>query len=56
MSLEREQYCPVCDDERVFYRAASTMMHLGEKTKWRCPDCDYGFVTIGEDVDSSASA
>lgn len=56
MSLERDQYCPVCDDERVFYRAASTMMHLGEKTKWRCPDCDYGFVTIGEDVDSSASA
>ncbi|GAA0467638.1 hypothetical protein MUK72_05805 [Halococcus dombrowskii] len=56
MSLEREQHCPVCDDQQVFYRAASTMMHLGEKTKWRCPDCDYGFVTIGEDVDSSASA
>ena len=56
MTLERERRCPVCDDQRVFYRAASTMLHLGEKTKWRCPDCGYGFVTIGEEIDSGASA
>ncbi len=30
-------------------------VHLGEKTKWRCPECDYGFVLINEgaDIDSS---
>ena len=52
MSLEREHDCPVCGEERVFYRAASTTLHLGEKVKWRCPDCGYSFVTIGADVSS----
>lgn len=56
MSLERDHDCPTCDEERTFYRAASTMVRLGEKVKWRCPDCEYSFVTIGDDVDSSATA
>ena len=56
MSLEREHDCPTCDETQTFYRAASTMLGLGEKVKWRCPDCGYSFVVIGEDIDSSAPA
>lgn len=56
MSLELEQDCPVCDETQTFYRAASTTLHLGEKVKWRCPDCGYSFVAIGEEIDSSAPA
>ena len=48
MGLERDHDYPTSDKERTFYRAASTMVNLGEKVKWRCPDCGYGFVTIGE--------
>ena len=51
MSLEITQACPDCDDEATFYRAASTTLHLGEKTKWRCTSCDYTFVKINE-IDS----
>ncbi len=47
-----ERVCPDCGDEREFYRAASTELHLGEKTKWRCPDCSYAFVRIDGDVDT----
>ncbi|WP_200840410.1 hypothetical protein [Natrialba sp. INN-245] len=57
MTMELEHYCPDCDGERTFYRAASTTLHLGEKVKWHCPDCDYGFVRIADNgtaVDSSA--
>lgn len=46
MSLEREQRCPKCEEDVTFYRSASTTMHLGEKTKWRCPECEYGFIEI----------
>lgn len=56
MSLECEHDCPVCNERQVFYRAASTMLHLGQKVKWRCPDCGYCVVTIGEDVTSSSPA
>jgi rubredoxin len=56
MSLEHEHECPVCDERQVFYRAASTTLRLGEKVKWRCPDCGYCFVTIGNDIDSSVTA
>ena len=45
MAMEREEECPDCGT-RTFYRAASTSLHLGEKVKWHCPDCDYGFVQI----------
>lgn len=54
MSLEIEHDCPECGGSREFYRAASTTVHLGEKTKWRCTECDYGFVLIDDVVDSSA--
>ncbi|MFC6835492.1 DUF7838 family putative zinc beta-ribbon protein [Halomarina ordinaria] len=54
MSLEIEHYCPKCGEERDFYRTASTLVHLGEKTKWRCTECDYGFVKIGDDIESDA--
>lgn len=56
MSLECDHDCPACGETRTFYRAASTTLRLGEKVKWRCPDCGYSFVTIGEDIDSSATA
>ena len=56
MSLEREQGCPECGEERAFYRSASTMLHLGEKVKWRCPECGYGFVRIDGAVDTSAAS
>ncbi|MFC6904010.1 hypothetical protein [Halalkalicoccus tibetensis] len=49
---ELDHDCPDCGDERTFYRAASTTLHLGEKVKWHCPDCDYGFVRING-IDSS---
>jgi len=55
MSLEMDHYCPVCEETRSFWLTASTELHLGEKTKWRCPECDYGLVLIGEGVDSSAA-
>lgn len=53
MSLERTHSCPACGPETTFYRAASTKLHLGEKAKWYCTECDYGFVTING-IDSSA--
>gem|GEM_PF-216645 len=52
MSLEIEHACPKCEGDQTFYRAASTMLHLGEKTKWRCTECDYGFIKING-IDSS---
>ena len=55
MAMELEHNCPVCGKERTFYRSASTTLHLGEKTKWACPDCFYGFVLV-DGIDSSASA
>lgn len=54
MSLETDHYCPQCGEERTFYLSASTRIHLGEKTKWRCPECNYGFVRIGEEVESDS--
>ncbi|MHB9286713.1 hypothetical protein ACKVMT_06695 [Halobacteriales archaeon Cl-PHB] len=56
MSLELEHHCPDCGEPRTFYRAASTEMHLGEKVKWHCPECDYGFVRIDGTVDTSTTA
>jgi rubredoxin len=53
MSLETQHYCPECGEERTFWRTASTLVHLGEKTKWQCGECDYGFVRIG-DIESDA--
>lgn len=46
--------CPSCGGLREFYLTASTHLALGEKTKWRCPECGYGFVRIGEDIETTA--
>jgi transposase-like protein len=55
MASELDRPCPGCDEDRTFYRAASTELHLGLKTKWRCPDCGYGFVRIDDEVDTNAN-
>ncbi len=55
MSLELEHDCPHCEESRIFYKAASMTVHLGTKTKWRCPECNYAFIKING-IDSSASA
>ena len=52
MTTELERECPECGADREFYRAASTQLHLGQKTKWYCPECGFGFVKIGGDIDS----
>ena len=46
MALEKDVDCPVCEENHSFYRTASMNLHLGEKTKWRCPECDFGYVEI----------
>lgn len=53
MGLEIEHDCPTCGTERTFWRTASTNLHLGEKTKWRCSECSFGFVRI-DGIDSTA--
>jgi hypothetical protein len=54
MSLEQTRTCPECGAERTFWRTASTTLHLGEKTKWSCEECDYAFVQIG-DIDTATA-
>jgi len=51
MGLELERECPHCGTD-TFWRTASTMVQLGEKVKWECTECDYGFVRIDESVDT----
>lgn len=53
MGLERELPCPDCGVERTFYRVASTTLHLGEKSKWACSECEHGIVRIDGTVDTS---
>ena len=53
MALETRHHCPRCGEEKTFYRTASTLVHLGEKTKWRCSDCEYGYVSI-DGIESDA--
>jgi rubredoxin len=55
MAMDFERSCPNCNEEKTFYRAASTELHIGQKIKWRCPDCDYGFVQI-DSIDTGAEA
>lgn len=54
--MELERHCPVCDEDRTFWLTASTELHLGEKSKYRCSECDHGFVRIDGDVDTSVEA
>lgn len=56
MSEEMVRTCPRCDAEETFYLAASMNVHLGEKTKWHCTECDWGFVRIGDVVDTGRQA
>jgi len=56
MSLEIQHYCPECGEESTFYRIASTLLHLGEKTKWRCGECDHAFVRIGSEIEADSLA
>jgi len=53
MALELDHACPECGEERTFYKSASMELHLGRKVKWACPECDYGFVTVDGDIDTS---
>lgn len=53
MARELNHDCPDCEAEQTFYRAASTLLHLGLKTKWYCPECDFGFVMIDDEIDST---
>jgi rubredoxin len=53
MSLEMDHECPSCGEVRSFWLTASTKLHLGEKTKWVCPECEYGLVVI-DGIDSAA--
>lgn len=54
MSMGIERTCPECGTEQEFWLTARTSLHLGEKRKWDCPECDYGFIKINDAVDSSA--
>lgn len=55
MSKELRRECPSCEVERTFWRTASTNLHLGKKVKWQCSECEFGFVTIDDTVDTGAS-
>ena len=55
MSKTLARECPRCDAEREFFRAANTEVHIGEKVKWHCPECDHGFVRIDGTVDTSTA-
>lgn len=56
MTQELTRRCPDCETERAFYLAASTNLHLGEKTKWTCPECGHSFVKIDGTVDTGDEA
>jgi transposase-like protein len=53
MSLSMEHDCPACEEPMEFWRTASTHLHLGEKVKWRCSECDYGLFIV-DGIDTSA--
>jgi hypothetical protein len=54
MSESITRSCPRCDEPTEFWLTASMRIHLGEKTKWRCGECDYAFVIV-DDIDTSAA-
>ena len=56
MAMDLQHYCPECEEERTFWRVASTTMALGTKVKWHCEECGHGFVRIDEVVDTGANA
>ena len=46
MTLQMDHDCPRCEGVQEFWRTAATTLHLGKKTKWRCSECDFGFIRI----------
>jgi hypothetical protein len=56
MAMDLEHYCSNCEEYRTFWRVASTYIHLGRKVKWRCAECDHGFVRVNGEVDTGAEA
>lgn len=56
MSPETEKHCPNCGTEETFWLAARTHIHMGEKAKWSCTECEYTIVEIGDEVDTAAMA
>ena len=55
MALESQGWCPQCEAETGRWRMASTRVHLGEKIKWVCTECDFGIVTIDETIDTGVA-
>jgi len=55
MALEKDVDCPSCGETQSFYRTAAMTLHLGEKTKWYCTECDYQLIKING-IDSAATA
>lgn len=56
MAMDLEHYCSNCGEYRTFWRVASTTLHLGEKVKYRCEECDAGFVRVDGAVDTGVEA
>lgn len=56
MTEQRQSRCPNCDADRSFRRVAATLVHLGEKVKWDCPECGHGVVRIDGTVDTGTTA
>jgi endogenous inhibitor of DNA gyrase (YacG/DUF329 family) len=56
MSLEMVRHCPECGEETTYWLSASTLVHLGKKTKWHCSECDHSVVRIGEEIEADAYA
>lgn len=52
---ELTRTCPECEQERTFWLTARTNLALGRKEKWRCSECQHGFVRIDDAVDTSAT-
>jgi ribosomal protein L37AE/L43A len=53
--MQREQECPECGGPTSFGRSASTILNAGLKIKWRCSDCGYTTVQIGDVVDTGTA-
>jgi rubredoxin len=54
MGLDLEHDCPECGGTE-FWLTASTLVELGEKVKYDCSNCEYGFVRIDGTVDTSTA-
>ncbi|MFB6150374.1 MAG: hypothetical protein ABEJ40_01080 [Haloarculaceae archaeon] len=55
MTETLSQWCPDCEADREFFRAASTRIGTGTKVKWRCPECRYALVRIDRQPDAATA-